>query len=654
VRHRRHRRRSASLLLWGTLLVIVLLGYLNENPVKLGHGQERAAGRPERSRAASDVLVVGWPTEIARTADNERFSEVDWSWAWVDLLAAEIGPVSTSTPEDLGSLDLGRYRYVVVSHSAMAHPQVSESVLAFEQFVNQGGVLVLERPQGSLREAFSADGRGGLRTPRSVTSVARVNESLEEALTAMPLFTRYVGSTAPLDGAETLLSMDGAPVIYRLRRSAGTAITVDFNLGLALVSLQQGRPSGPAFEVVPGQPQFGPTVADMVADPALLEAQMPYIDLLGAVMVGTAMAEAAPLVTYWPYPDGADGVVLLSHDVPSGGDRTSWLAEHEGEHGATATFFFSRGSAPDVDTMDVLREVGAEQSVLWERTDREEYRNRRLIGVAGLRPFFRIASLAEHVDTLSDAMGPGYQPRGVRSRDGGWTAGWAGAFQEMAALGLLYDSSYGLAPDMEEALPAFRHGTGRPYLVLDDNGLPFGIYEVPVVVPALVTPEQLERFEALLRASQRTLHQTLTVRLSADMFARNDPLARYDAWRWLLGVARERGHLLLDLGRYVDFAHERRLSDLTSEVVHTANPSGDEPRLRLRIRAVPQSSRLWLRVPREVGEWRWREVRVRRDGEERGEERVEVPEVRQVEQLGVAYVLVQLAQGEQHVEVTYR
>ena len=81
-----------------------------------------------------------------------------------------------------------------------------------------GGTLLLERPHDALRQTFSADGRGGQRTPRAITHVSNVDEDLEVALREMPLFTRYVGSTGPLDGAETLLGMDGAGVEKKRER----------------------------------------------------------------------------------------------------------------------------------------------------------------------------------------------------------------------------------------------------------------------------------------------------------------------------------------------------------------------------------------------------------------------------------------------------
>jgi hypothetical protein len=226
----------------------------------------------------------------------------------------------------------------------------------------------------------------------------------------------------------------------------------------------------------------------------------------------------------------------------------------------------------------------------------------------------------------------------------------------MAALGLRYDSTFGLGPDVEDALPAFRHGTGRLFQVFDENGLPLGLYEVPVLVPSLVSVEQRQRFETMIRASQRSLHQTITVRVPADIFRREHALERFDSWQWLIEEAGRRNHVVLSVGKFVDFADERQQSHLRSRVVESTEPDSEQPVLRLEIEASPQNSRLWLRVPRDIGERRAREVEVSRQVGEPGEETTvtEQTESRTTEVLGVPYTLIELLPGEQRIEVTYR
>jgi hypothetical protein len=503
--------------LWGTLLVVGVLGYFNENPIELESEDATSIGIARRGAAASDIMVVLWPDEIARSADTNRFADVDWSWAWVDLLESEVGAVRLCDPEELSQELLSEVRYLVITYSAMAHPAVAEATHFVEQFVNNGGVVVLSAPTAPLRDAFSADGRGGLRTPRSVTHAAEVDEAVATALTEMPLFTRYVGSTGPLAEAETLLAMDGAPVIYRVRRAAGTAVTVDFNLGMALVSLQQGRPDGEGFDLEPEHPSLGPTVSDLTADPALAAAEIPYLDVLAFVVVQAMQGRETPLPSLWLFPEGADGVVLLSHDITDDGDRSLWLAQYESAHGASSTFFFGYSAMPGRDSVVQYQQLGADLGVLWDRRDSESAGNRRTIGVGGLRPFYREASLMEQRDALQAAFEPSQLPIGVRSASGLWSSQYAEAFRAMSAANFVYDSSYGVAATQLNGLGVFRHATGRPFAVLDHNGLPLGLYEVPLIADGLATAEQMERLEALLTQSQRDTHQAIGVHMAGDL-----------------------------------------------------------------------------------------------------------------------------------------
>ncbi|MCA9565562.1 MAG: hypothetical protein KC561_18820, partial [Myxococcales bacterium] len=268
----KRRRPFRAALLTATLLAIVI-AYFNAHPIALSTENARAEGTLESSTGSQDVdvLVVLWGHQIAHSSESRDYDAIDKSWAWVETVRREIGPVAVIEPDELTQRLLERYHVVVVTHSAAVHDQMDSQVHIFEHFVSHGGTLILERPQGAMRTAFSADGLGGTRTPTQVTAANGVTDDVAEALRQVPLRTKFIGSTGPLEGSETLLSMDGAPVLYRLERSGGHVVTVDFDYGAALYNLMQGCPSGEGFEV--RDSQSPPSVDRLVCDDRLRQSE---------------------------------------------------------------------------------------------------------------------------------------------------------------------------------------------------------------------------------------------------------------------------------------------------------------------------------------------------------------------------------------------
>jgi len=609
--NRERRRRPLRLLVWGTVIVVAALAWVSARPIGLSANNPTAEGTLAGSTSVengADVVVVVSSSDIAHSAESERFDDIDFSWGWVETIQAEVGPVRIVEAEAFARIRLDDHRFVVITHSASINPEMATTVHRLEQFVGAGGALVLERPEGPLRNAFSADGRGGLRTPRAISNVEGVSEDVGNALAEMPLFTRFVGSTGPLTNAQTLLSMDGAPVVYRVRRGQGQVTTVDFNYGLALVSLQQGRPDdGMDLEPSGGREEI--SVADLVADPALELAEVPYADLLEHFMVNVVIGHSTPVVGFWPFPRGADGAVVLTHEVPLHADRTVWLEEWEAEHGASSTLLLGYGASLSDASSEALGELSADLGGLWERGTGDLTASRRSLGFAGLNPFERPASLRELQRRVRIAWGEREGLIGVRSLGGAWSDDWAGAFAEIAAAGFDFDVSYGSVGSDAEISCAYLHGTGRPFGVLDGNGLPLGLLELPILVPAAAEPD-LERFEQLLRRSQRAHHQAIGVEIPALMFDAERPVALFDAWQSITSSARRREHVILSAGRLA--AHHRLRTETTLTTTVVRDPTATEPdaafRLEISVGVGEDPEPLWISLPQQVGERRFREL----------------------------------------------
>ncbi|MBN1947606.1 MAG: hypothetical protein JW797_18205 [Bradymonadales bacterium] len=649
-----HRHRSVRLVLWGALLVILVLGYLDRHPIRLANQAPESAGMPKRLESGSDVRVVVWSDEITRSAEAGRFDEVDWSWIWVDLLQSEVGPVQVIEAEELTAQTIDGARFIVVTRSAAVHPEVMNATHLLERFVNQGGVLLLERPEGSLRTVFSADGRGGTRTPTAITQVSGVSDDLAEALQQMPLFTRFVGSTGPLQDAETLLSMDGAPVVYRNARAEGWVMTVDFNLPLAVVSLRQGRPTDTELTVQAADPSGAVRVTDLVADPQVLEAQLPYVDLLVHFMIQVVLAGQTALPGFWYYPDGAPGVLLLSHNVYQHGDRAIWLADYEAEQGASSTFYFTFHALPGPEAMSELLSRSGEAAVLWELGNEKEYQNRQPVGLGGLHPFYRQINLVDHRIALSQQQATHEAIWGARIRDGRWSGHYSQNFRRMAAAGLHYDSSLGATPAQPLPVLAYRQGTGRPYPIYDTNGLPLGLYEVPLVACGIAEPERIDDLRVLLQDSQRRSHQAIAVNIDADFLQRQGALQSFDNWQQLIALAGERSHRVMASGALIGFLKAKSATSLQSRIeTRPATEERDVQELVMTLQTQGDGEGLWIRIPRRVGERRLRLVRMRDHAQAEPMAYREI-ETRNGEVFGQEFALFERPPSGQPVEAVYR
>lgn len=644
MRRRERRGRLLLFLVIGVLAVVAILGYFNANPIHLSTQDDTQQGAALPGAETSDILVVVWNDGIEHSSQNQVFDDIDWSWVWVDSLESELGPVRVAEPDTISAQLREPTRFVVVTHSAALHPEMDEQVQYLERFVSGGGTLVLERPEGALRTTFSADGRGGMRTPQAISSVTGVGQDVVTALTELPLHTRFVGSAGPLTGAETLMSIDGAPVIYRTRRGGGSAVTVDFNYGLAIVSLQQGRPNGDNLEMEPVEGHETPTTRDLVWDDFLAEAEVPYADLLEYFVVFKAIGAEAPLVGFWYYPEGADGVVVMSHNVLADSNRALWMADWELSHDANSTFFL--GSAARLSEEDVIRYASREVGfgALWELTDQSETGNQIQTGLGGIRPFTRRLSLQELREAHQRGPNDRMPVRGVRTLHGQWTDHYTGAFEVMARAGFQFDSSYGLTREGGRTLPAYPHGTGRPFRVHARNGLPLDLMELPVIVNEPSETDQVERLQQFLRRSERAHHQAFSVHFAGSLFDQEYALETFDAWQTLVTIVSRTGHVLMSADGYVEFERARRGFSLVT------TPLEGESVTRLALDVQTESDGVWLRVPATVDGRGFRGATRLGTSESASVELTQ----RTVRVFGVEEVLIEVPRGDHRIEVEFR
>jgi hypothetical protein len=548
--------------IWMLAIIVAVIVYLDNSPLQLDNDVELAEGVELTREADSDVLIVLDYDAIRGSGDT--FSERDWSAAWINLFEQEIGPTSIATPTSLSSEALDQSRIVVLTAS-VADQIPADLQARFRKHALDGNLLVVERPQGELREMFSANGRAGARDGQRITFAKGLAEPYNAQLMSMPLSTQFVGSTSARSGAETLLSIDGAPAIYSVAIGDGRVVTVDFDLGEQLVALQQGRPSE-SFEVASNERTLPPKTRDLIMSDKLERNAVPYADVLERYIVWGVIGRYAPVASFWQYPGDAQGAIIALHEDSALGDGGGWMLQHESEQKATSTLLTTVDSGLTAAGAAVIHRMGGEIGIAWKKQGTPNEINRR-VGAWGVNPFGRPLDLATQLEELRETLPVNYVRSG-RVADSWWDERWDWPFRAMAAQDLRIDTSYDPSPNS-----GYAYGTGFPFLALGQNGLPLGIRELPVVYPAHAVkgPD----LEALLESSRDGHHQTIGWSVDPEMFADYPDMERFELWLEVFELARRHGHIITSATRIDAFQRSRRAGRISSEIVESAQLPGE-------------------------------------------------------------------------------
>ena len=572
------------LFFWSTALLVLLFGMLDRHPITIAAGDPELQGRPMPVEGRGDMLVVLSDQGAAAAAEA---GEPDRSWIWVDLIGQEVGPVTTAQLEELTSEMLQAYRTVIMTRSTAWDPAADAHLERLETFATAGGTLALELPTGLIRARFGADGAGGWRRAGAVTAAEGVPPEVVEDIRKVPLLTRYLGSTSPAPESETLLAIDGAPVIYDRRIGSGEVIVFDFEVGAQISRMQQGRPDrgGRARPRRNGQPL---RTFDLAATPALLSSTVPYADLLERYIAHAVIGHREPLFSLWPYPDGKRGAVITSHDSRRHAERPLWMSIHERSLGARSTTFVAAPAAlPQEATPFPDSEFVGHAAMLWILEPEEEDLYRRY-GLFGFHPVRQTLTLVGQLERLEEMLGDDADVRGVRIWDSRWTTHATEPYRVMDAAELRYSTTYAPAPG---GPPGYIFGTCQPFTPLDVSGHPFRLQEVPICFANPETDQELELFdEALANAAEDVW--ALHILTSADRFIERPDLHSFDIWRNALRYADANDMWVGGAGELVSFRRRRATTALhviSTEIASTTVEG--EPRVVLYTVEVETSGR---------------------------------------------------------------
>ncbi|MBN2489975.1 MAG: hypothetical protein JXQ29_03885 [Planctomycetes bacterium] len=571
-----HARRKRLLLAIAGVLVVLggaLLVWMDRHPVDVPWLDDRDPEAPSIdafSNEAAPVLLISSLEDLARAARARDFDRMDWSLAWRNLLEQEVGWFAHREYVELGAEPWTGRALVIVAHSAIARCTPAE-IAELAAFVAAGGVLLLDRP-GPAWEALSGLRLGPERRREGRISAAapdvlapEVRAELQRA--GIPLPVRLHALDSPLDaGLETLLAFDGEPALVARPAGRGAVVSVLFDLGWLLVTVQQGRPE-PDYRVAKRWGFYRHLLEshDLVWHESYLRNAVPAADVLERAVLAAA-CRFVSLPVWWAFPREAMGLLLMTHDEDEyGADRCRLLLDHEVSIGARSTFFLLSGRRMEdgwpADAVRHFAAQGADLALHWNRLP-------AITGLWKLEPIARVFALADQVDFFRETQRRGGLPAGpllnrnhylmwaspaeFRAGDTHYTR----TFRILHRHGIVMDSTYG--PNREGR--GYLFGTGRPFHPLDVDGKHIPLREMPFLSQEDWGGEDEAWFGRLFAESEAWYHSAICCIFHPHLIVREEAGERL--WKSVYASAARHRHAAVSFREYHDFLEARRASPL--------------------------------------------------------------------------------------------
>ncbi len=626
---RRRRLIGLALVACGALGV---LRWFDMHPIELTVRDAETVGTPEIRDVPADVLVVVDHAVIARSAAAHSFEALDLSYGWANLARQEFGHFALVDATALGvdrHAAVRAVRAVVVTGSAVS----AVSPRDVESFLAGGGTVLVERPDAAWAKAAGVHvaepvAAGALdQLPRVLTLEDPSGVTAAE-LRAAPLPTTVAALEVIAPDTEVRLGVDGRPAWTTRRVGRGRLHATGLDVGRLVTALQQGVPTAGGLGVANRfEDRLSPyqQTCDLVADERLLDADVPYADLLERLFAHL-LDDAGPLPRWWAFPDAAPGAYVATHDEESMGDVATWMADAEREWDVAGTDYVIAASR---FTAEGAAQLGGDDRTLGLHyvTTLATGAPRHELGVGRILPFVRRYSLAEQAAEFESMTG--FRPRSNRNHYLLWGDTWAGDFRRFAAAGIELDTSYG--PDVDSL--GYLFGTGLPFGALDGNGLPLPVDELPLLAAENLGGADRDFLFGLLRDSASRHHQVVTTLFHPNVFLWRPDAAIYEQWRDAFHEARRLGLWITHVDALIDHERARQSSSMTSIW------SGG----RLDVHAVAARDGLTLAVPARSAA---STLQVEIDGEARA---IDVD----VETVGGRLFLIPLSSGPHRVTVLY-
>ncbi len=595
-KNRAIRDRRIRTVLWGSLILAFVLVELCIHPFNWKTESHRSPGTQITLEAVSDFLIVVDYSLIEAPADT--FLEMSFSLAWLNTFQQEIGPVSLMGSVEFQEADISRYRCIVLTASAA---QQDSWVPKIRSFLERGGTVLMEMPGNKLREIASADGKGGVRMAQNLTYAKDMSPEMMQHLSDINLsnMTQIIGSAGPLEDSQTWMNIDGVPVIYTKTYATGKVITLDFNYGMLLTALQQGRP-------------LDDFTIRNVRDSNLIESSdlasnsnvnVPIADILERFLIYGVLSDAMPVVGFWPYFDGMDGAFVVSHRENGNGDAAIWMAQYEATFKATSTVFVSSPLTMTDTGLDAFDNTHADLGLMFELGDSETSRSREPMGMFKISPIWRTLNVEEQLETVKARLDERTPLITSFSRDGIWNSDYTRTFQILSAAGFRADASYRAGLDE----PGYAFSTGIPFMPIDTNGLVFNILEFPVSFPEMQTSEQLTVLENFLAESENLHHEVIGVSFDPNQFPAHPKAETFQVWQSAYKLASQHKHWITSILSFFRFSRARFTAELKTR--YSEMLMGHKKVTVLRIETLAPEAGMSVTVPKTILERTFTESR---------------------------------------------
>ena len=635
------RDRMTRLVVWGGIIVCLSLAWVCTHPFIWEKEEKLVSGTTISLTSVSDFLIVVDYGQFAETP--EKFGEMSFSLAWLNTLQQEIGPVSLMDAETFSNADLTKFRCVILTRSASSHDVWMPKL---RNYLERGGTLVLEMPEGALRTIASADGKGKLREAQNITYAAALDEGFLQPLVGLDLSNRteLIGSAGPLEDSTTYLTIDGVPVIYAKDYATGHVVTVDFDYGMLLTSLQQGRPLD-NFRIRNLFDSTAIETSDLSVSSDKVTYDLPLADLLERFFIYGVLDDVIPVAGFWPFFDGQMGAMIVTHRAQGIGDLALWMPEYEATFKATSSLFVKSPASLTDEGVDRLRQYRTEVGLSFE--NKAGKHAIKPMGPLNFSPVWSRMNLVEQTAALKDSLGKETTLLSSQSADGHWDAHYTRSFRVLAAAEFRADASYRAPLDH----PGYSFMTGMPFMPLDTNGKIFEILEFPIAFPKIVGSEDTERIQKALDLSQSNYHECIGVTFEPSFFINEPKLETFNAWKSLYRIASDANHWVTGILPFFRFSRARYNAELQSRMgTITLNHKKTHV---LRLETLAPESGMMLSIPASIKEKRFVEAR-------RGIHRVredallsDTLEPKNVTVFGFERVLVPLSKGFNAIDVVY-
>ncbi len=525
-------RFRVELIAVGIALILGICALLNYAPITISSKDEAGTAVMPQQLGQSDVLLI--LPDSTETAAS--WPQMDFSFAWYNLLSQYVGPFSISLVRDIQSSSSLQAHLIVVPQKT-AEMMTDAQIQLVYQAVQLGANLLIEMPSPEWSSLTAIKRRAKVSTAIKHFTDAP-NSPLQGVWRDQMLNTPIDSQVMRLDALDSetlatdalLLELDGAIAHYRRNAGAGYVFVLAFNLGQIVTAMQQGRP-GDNFSI---ETDEVPSTSDFILSEKLRKNTIPYADLIKMHVLGS-VAYASPMPMIWPYPDGYRSALLISHETGNLSDEAFNLAEYERKQSIQSTWLVT-ASRISKETLETWRNRAFDVGVSFLRPP--VGRIYKKYGPSFFKPVVVESNIVSQKKTVSNRLGNPLST--CKFASSLWTKDYTTPFRYLSRAKCQIDVSY--APTHPEQY-GYLFGSGFPFLPLERNGLPMPTYEFPTIVNDESGLETLPDNIAgqILKESETTYHEPILVNFNANTMLEHPSHLSPQTWMGLIKQAADNG-----------------------------------------------------------------------------------------------------------------